>query len=134
MKRILATVALAAGLALAPGRAGATEDFSLHHAPGAPHIGAACAQVLPDGGFDCGDHAVSPGPSASEVAATTSSSVEVVTIVLDGHVVETGPAEAAAAMQPIGDEAAYEAELHAKLCAARQVFCEVDESGQYWAK
>lgn len=135
MKRTLATVALAAGLALAPGRAGATEDFSLHHAPGAPHIGAAvCTRVMPDGGFDCGDHAVAPGPSASEAAATTSSPVEVVMMVLDGHVVATGPAEAAAAMQPIGDEAAYEAELHAKLCAARPVFCEVDESGQYWVK
>lgn len=105
MKRTLATVALAAGLALAPGRAGATEDFSLHHAPGAPHIGAAvCTRVMPDGGFDCGDHAVAPGPSASEAAATTSSPVEVVMMVLDGHVVATGPAEAAAAMQPIGDE------------------------------
>lgn len=134
MKRILAVVALAAGLALAPGRAGATEDLSLQHPPGAPHIGAAaCALVLPDGGLDCGAHAVPPEPSTSEVVVATTSS-EVVTMMLDGYVVETGPAEAAAAMQPIGDEAAYEAELHAKLCAARQVFCEVDGSGQYWAK
>ena len=117
MKRILALTALTAGLALAvaaSGTAGAGGDLSLQHAPGAPPV------VTP-----------SPSPAAAPAATTVAAPVEAVTLpVEDGHVT-TGPAEAIVAVAPVADEDAYGAELHAQLCASRQIFCEVDQSGRY---
>jgi hypothetical protein len=107
VKRVIASVALALALSALPGLAGATLDLSLQDPPGAPHIGTAlCLPAAPGGQLSC------PAPDPVEAVVS---------------VVEPSPA----AVPALVDDPAYGARLHAELCAARPVFCEVDQSGKY---
>ncbi|MGH9039122.1 MAG: hypothetical protein ACRDZ3_02720 [Acidimicrobiia bacterium] len=105
MKRALAIVALAVALPALAGSAGANVDLSLQDPPGAPAGAVLC---LPAADLAC---------SAPDVAGTAANVVEATPVVV--------PAVVAV------DDAAYGARLHAELCAARPVFCEVDQSGHY---
>jgi hypothetical protein len=103
--RAIAIVALAVALPALAGSAGASLDLSLQEPPGAPHIGTVlCLPASPGGQLSC------PAPDPVGTVAS-----------------EVQPAPAAV---PVAD-AAYAARLHAELCAARAVFCEVDDSGKY---
>ncbi|HEY3238673.1 MAG TPA: hypothetical protein VGL92_03830 [Acidimicrobiia bacterium] len=109
MKRAIAVVALAFSLAL-PGLAGAGQDLSLQDPPGAPHIGTAlCLPASPGGQLSC------PAPDPVGTVASA---------------LKSAPVASPAAVVSVAD-AAYAARLHAELCAARAVFCEVDLSGKY---
>jgi hypothetical protein len=111
VKRALAVAALALAVSALPGLAGATLDLSLQDPPGAPHVGTAlCLPAAPGGQLSC--------PAAPDPVAAVP------------EVVAPAPATAPAAVTTV-DDAAYGARLHAELCAARPVFCEVDQSGKY---
>ena len=107
VKRAFAVAALALAVSVLPGLAGATLDLSLQDPPGAPVGTTLC---LPDaaGPLAC------PADPVASVPGT----------------VAPAPSTAPAAVTSVED-AAYGARLHAELCAARPVFCEVDQSGKY---
>lgn len=110
MKRVIASVALTLALSALPGLAGATQDLSLQDPPGVPHIGTAmCLPASPGGQLSC------PAPDLVGAVAAE---------------VQSSPVVAPAVVPAVAD-AAYAARLHADLCAARPVFCEVDDSGKY---
>ena len=110
MKRVIASVALTLALSALPGFAGATVDLSLQDPPGAPHLGTVmCLPASAGGQLSC----PAPDPVATVTAA-----------------VQSTPVVAPAVVTSV-DDAAYGARLHAELCAARPVFCEVDQSGKY---
>ena len=110
MKRVLASVALTLSLSALPALAGATPDLSLQHPPGAPHIGTVlCLPASPGGQLSC------PAPEPVEAVVSA---------------VPDTPASPVSAPAEVADPA-YGARLHAELCAARPVFCEVDQSGKY---
>ena len=114
MKRVIASVALTLALSALPALAGATSDLSLQHAPGAPHIGTAmCLPGSAGGQLAC----PVPEPVAAAVSAVEAP-------------VSINPVSAPALV----DDSAYGARLHAELCAARPVFCEVDQSGKYLSR
>jgi hypothetical protein len=116
VKRAIAVVALALPLAVLPGLAGAGQDLSLQDPPGAPHIGTAlCLPAAPGAQLSC------PAP---DLVGTVASEVQSVPAVAPAAVPE--PVVPAVVADP-----AYAARLHADLCAARPVFCEVDDSGKY---
>ncbi|MDQ3945916.1 MAG: hypothetical protein M3357_12345 [Actinomycetota bacterium] len=112
MKRAIAIVALAVALPALSGSAGASLDLSLQDPPGVPHIGTVmCLPASAGGQLSC--------PAPDPVESVTSA-------------VASTPAPAATpAVAPSAADAAYGARLHAELCAARPVFCEVDQSGKY---
>ncbi|MGH8974481.1 MAG: hypothetical protein ACRD0C_14930 [Acidimicrobiia bacterium] len=110
MKRAFAVAALALAVSVLPGLAGATLDLSLQDPPGAPNVGSVlCLPATPGGQLTC--------PAPDPVAAVP-------------EAVTPAPASAPPAVATV-DDAAYGARLHAELCAARPVFCEVDQSGKY---
>jgi hypothetical protein len=109
VKRAIAIVALAVALPVLSGSAGASLDLSLQDPPGAPHVGAVmCLPASPGAQLTC------PLPDAVEAVATA-----------------TADRPATAAVPASVADAAYAARLHADLCAARAVFCDVDDSGKY---
>jgi hypothetical protein len=111
VKRAIAVAALALAVSVLPGLAGATLDLSLQDPPGAPHIGNVLCLPGPGGQLSC----PAPDPVAAVPEAVTPA---------------PAPAAAPPAVSSV-DDAAYGARLHAELCAARPVFCEVDQSGKY---
>jgi hypothetical protein len=110
VKRAIAIVALAVALPALSGSAGASLDLSLQDPPGVPHVGTVmCLPASAGGQLSC--------PAPVPVETVTSA-------------VASTPA-ATPAVAPSVADAAYGARLHAELCAARPVFCEVDQSGKY---
>jgi hypothetical protein len=122
---ILSVLALTGGLALAA-TAGATEDLSLHSAPGVPHIGeAVCTPTGVVGTLTCRLPVLSPAQAPGDVALPA-------VAVEGGRTLRTGAAEAAGvATAKAAEPDVYGARLQAQLCASRTVFCDVDQSGHY---
>ena len=118
MKRATVIVALALALPMLAGSAGATPDLSLHHPPGAPNPG--IALCLP----------ACPAPDAVDAVAAVPAVPETAPAVSPVAPSAPAPAPAVADLSPL-EKDAYGARLHAELCAARPVFCDVDQSGKY---
>ena len=104
MTRIIATLILAAGLALGSAAALAGEGQPLPGTPAETAIPEVPVPLVP----------VTPAVPAVPAPAPTTSA----------------PAAPVPVLTPAAD-AAYEADLHAKLCAARPIFCELDASGHH---
>jgi hypothetical protein len=117
VKRVIASVAFALALSALPGLAGATQDLSLQGPPGMPHIGTEMCLPAAGGQLSC---------PASDLA-TIASEVPSAPVVAPVEVPVAVPVEVPAAVA----DPAYAARLHADLCAARPVFCDVDDSGKY---
>lgn len=120
MKRAIAVAALALSVAVLPGFAGAGQDLSLQDPPGAPHIGAVmCLPAVPGGELSC----PTPDPAGTVApVAPVAPALQPVPV--------APPVVAPGTSLSVGDPA-YGARLHAELCAARPVFCDVDQSGHY---
>ncbi len=124
MKRAIAVAALALSSTALPGFAAAGQDLSLQDPPGAPHIGTAlCQPALPGGQLSC--PAPTPDP-AGPVAPVVESAPVAPPVLAPVPAPVAAPGTALSVTDP-----AYGARLHAELCAARPVFCEVDQSGKY---
>ena len=125
MKRVIASAAFTLALSALPGLAGATQDLSLQGPPGMPHIGTEMCLPAAGGQLSC------PAPDLATMASAVPSAPVAALI----EVPVAAPVEVPVAV-PVGVPAAvadpaYAARLHADLCAARPVFCDVDDSGKY---
>lgn len=122
MKRAIAVAALALSLAALPGLAGAGLDLSLQDPPGVPHIGTVVCLPAAGGQLTC--------PAPDPGATVTPAPVPVAPVAPPAVAPVAPPVAAPEAPLSVADPA-YGARLHAELCAARPVFCEVDQSGHY---
>lgn len=128
MKRVLAVI-FAVAVVVAPGLAGAAEDPFPPPDPVAHEVDPVVAPqptVEPDPAVESlpaaeAVPAVEPDVVPEPVAAAPAPPVP-----LAAEVVPTAPVTVESAA-----EDAYAARLHAELCLARPVFCEVDRSGRY---
>ena len=122
MKRVIASVAFTLALSALPGLAGATQDLSLQGPPGVPHIGTEmCLPAAPGGQLSC------PAPDLATIASAVPSAPVAAPVEVPVAVPVAVPVGVPAAVA----DPAYAARLHADLCAARPVFCDVDDSGKY---
>lgn len=134
MKRVLAVI-FAVPVVVVPGLAGAAEDVI-------PPLGPVVSQAEP---VMEARAAAETGPAVpSGPAVPTALAVEAVPAVEADLALEPAAASPLAPVPPAaeavpaapvavdsaGDDA-YAARLHAELCLARPVFCEVDRSGRY---
>ncbi len=119
MRRIVLLPIIAVALSVAPAAAGVATTDSFNDVP--------CDQVL-SGVMFCGVHDVAipaaPQGSHDGVPLPTVEPVGV-TLIIDGHQVTTGAAEAKAIVAPHAEtDAEYHARLLVQLCEAKPVFCE----------